>query len=335
LKRLDAEGSGIVNASMQFDSERMEPTYRFVKGRPGRSYGLQIARRMGFPEDLLDRAEGYRDDDEGRMEEILASLEQRESEAERLVQELDFERGETTRLKAELVTREKAVRQAEREAEGRARDDARKLLLEARAEVEEAIASVRQAAETQTDFDEAVRRARSKVEKAAQKQRQAPMRQRTRDASPVAAGDRVRIQASGARGTVAEVRSGRAVVEVGALRMELSLADLEIVDAPQQAASPKRDGGGWTGPDRGQARIEVDLRGMRVDEMELELLRALDQALIEDLSELRIIHGKGTGALRARATEMLKLDARVQEFRMGGPTEGGAGVTVAQFRGGT
>ena len=72
------------------------------------------------------------------MEEILASLEQREGEAERLVQELDFERGETTRLKAELVTREKAVRQAEREAEGRARDDARKLLLEARAEVEEA-----------------------------------------------------------------------------------------------------------------------------------------------------------------------------------------------------
>ena len=335
LKRLDAEGSGIVNASMQFDSERMEPTYRFVKGRPGRSYGLQIARRMGFPEDLMDRAEGYRDDDEGRMEEILASLEQRESEAERLVQELDFERGETTRLKAELVTREKAVRQAEREAEGRARDDARKLLLEARAEVEEAIASLRHAAETKTDFDEAVRRARSKVEKAAQKQRQAPMRQRTRDASPVAAGDRVRIQASGARGTVAEVRSGRAVVEVGALRMELSLADLEIVDAPQRAASPKRDGGGWTGPDRGQARIEVDLRGMRVDEMELELVRALDQALIEDLSELRIIHGKGTGALRARATEMLKLDARVQEFRMGGPTEGGAGVTVAQFRSGT
>ena len=74
---------------------------------------------------------------------------------------------------------------------------------------------------------------------------------------------------------------------------------------------------------------------MRVDEMELELVRALDQALIEDLSELRIIHGKGTGALRARATEMLKLDARVQEFRMGGPTEGGAGVTVAQFRSGT
>jgi DNA mismatch repair protein MutS2 len=77
----------------------------------------------------------------------------------------------------------------------------------------------------------------------------------------------------------------------------------------------------------------VDLRGLRVDEMDLELSRALDQAVFEDLAELRIIHGKGTGALRQRVGEVLKLDARVQSFRMGGVTEGGAGVTVAIFRG--
>ena len=80
-------------------------------------------------------------------------------------------------------------------------------------------------------------------------------------------------------------------------------------------------------------RIEVDLRGMRVDEMELELERALDQAIIEDLSQLRIIHGKGTGALRKRVGEILETDGRVKESRMGGPTEGGAGVTVAVFGG--
>src|SRR5690606_18097446 len=89
LKRLDAEGSGIVNASLHFDSERMEPTYRLVKGRPGRSYGLAIARRLGFPGAVLDRADGYRDDDEARLEETLARLERREGAGGRPVHEPD------------------------------------------------------------------------------------------------------------------------------------------------------------------------------------------------------------------------------------------------------
>jgi DNA mismatch repair protein MutS2 len=79
-------------------------------------------------------------------------------------------------------------------------------------------------------------------------------------------------------------------------------------------------------------RTEVDLRGLRVDELDAELLRALDQAVLEDLGELRIIHGKGTGALRQRVGELLQGDGRVRAFRMGTPEEGGAGVTVATFR---
>jgi DNA mismatch repair protein MutS2 len=79
-------------------------------------------------------------------------------------------------------------------------------------------------------------------------------------------------------------------------------------------------------------RTEVDLRGLRVDEMDAELLRALDQAVLEDLGELRIIHGKGTGALRQRVGELLRGDGRVTDFRMGTPEEGGAGVTVATLR---
>ena len=90
-------------------------------------------------------------------------------------------------------------------------------------------------------------------------------------------------------------------------------------------------GNAWRGTSDGEARFEVDLRGMRVDEMELALTRALDGAILEDLKELRIIHGKGTGALRKRVAELLRSDRRVADFRMGGPTEGGAGVTVASF----
>ncbi|MBM4184696.1 MAG: endonuclease MutS2, partial [Gemmatimonadetes bacterium] len=129
------------------------------------------------------------------------------------------------------------------------------------------------------------------------------------------------------------VRAGRALVETGALRMEVALDDLEREDAATAPADQEQRRGGWRGPLREAApRIELDLRGMRVDEIEAELTRALDEAMLGDLGELRIIHGKGTGALRQRVGEILAGDARVQEYRMGGVGEGGAGVTVAIFR---
>ena len=113
--------------------------------------------------------------------------------------------------------------------------------------------------------------------------------------------------------------------------MEVALDDLDADETPEPL-EPRRTRGVWRGPSTESVRIEVDLRGMRVDEVEPELTKALDEALLGDLGELRIIHGKGTGALRQRVGEILAGDARVREFRMGGPEEGGAGVTVAMFR---
>jgi DNA mismatch repair protein MutS2 len=139
----------------------------------------------------------------------------------------------------------------------------------------------------------------------------------------------VRIESTGSRARVLEVRDDRVLVESGALRIEVPVADVVPLEAsPAEVVRT----GAWRGYAAPAARTEVDLRGMRVDEMETELARALDQAIVGGLSELRIIHGKGTGALRARASELLAADARVREFRMGGVTEGGAGVTVALFR---
>ena len=373
LKRLDGEGSGVVNASLQFDAERMEPTYRLVKGRPGRSYGLAIARGLGFPAGVLDRAESYVDDDEARMEEVLERLEARETEAERLVRELDEERARTARLSEELEGREQALSESEAAHAAQAREDARKLLLDARTEVEEAVRELRRAAGSGEGFDEAVHRARSRVEHAAERARrgaeehaqEAGGRRTTRSPIEFEPGDRVRLRATGAKGRVTEVRADRAVVEAGAVKLEVSLEDLEPVEGgdggpggPGRSgggASGRRSGGptssgrgrpgdgagegsgaarggGWSGPDRGAARLEVDLRGLRVHELEIELARALDEAILEDLPELRIIHGKGTGALRKRVGEMLDTDRRVRTVRMGGPTEGGAGVTVAGFK---
>ena len=334
MKRLDTEGSGIVNASLHFDSERMEPTYRLVKGRPGRSYGLAIARRLGFPGTVLDQAEGYRDQGAAQMDDLLERLERHEREARELAEQLDHERREAERLRAEADARARSLREAERTADVRARDEARKLLLEARAEVEEAIRAVRGAAETGKPIEEVAHEARRKVEQAAGRLRATPAQKaspRARSSAPEA-GDSVHIRSVGSRGRVVEVRAGRALVETGALRLEVPHDDLEPEAAPVGEEVGRRRGG-WRGPTREAAPpIEVDLRGMRVDEIEAELNRALDEAMLGDLGELRIIHGKGTGALRQRVGEILAGDERVREFRMGGVGEGGAGVTVAIFR---
>jgi len=127
---------------------------------------------------------------------------------------------------------------------------------------------------------------------------------------------------------VVELRSGRAVVEAGSFRLEVPVSELEVVDA---APDLEVRTAAWSAPSRGEVRLEVDLRGLRVDEIEIELARALDEAILDDLADLRIIHGKGTGALRKRVMEMLDADVRVEVHRMGGPREGGAGVTVASL----
>jgi DNA mismatch repair protein MutS2 len=340
LKHLDAEGSGVVNASLQFDPDRMEPTYQLVKGRPGRSYGLAIARRLGFPSELLDRAERHISSGQANMEDLLEKLERQEKEARELVDVLAREREETSRLRAELESREAELGAREQTAEKRAREEARRVLMEAREEVEEAIRQVKSAdAEA---VEEASKSARRRVEEAARRHRAAARQRGSRATRPerrpvrLEVGQRVRVSESGATGRLAEIKGTRALVETSGLRIEMALADLVAVEeAPGRGAAS----GGRSGEVRRQAAFvgptpdpsaEVDLRGLRVDEVELELARALDAAILGDLSELRIIHGKGTGAVRERVQELLRSDRRVRDFRLGLVGEGGAGVTVAK-----
>ena len=149
-------------------------------------------------------------------------------------------------------------------------------------------------------------------------------------------GDRVRLAGSGADGKVVELRESRVVVETAGVRIQLPAADLVFVGSAldQETGGRKKEpslASSWEGPEA-EPQSECDLRGMRVVEVDVQLDRAVDQAVMGGLGEIRIIHGKGTGALRQRVTELLAKDQRVQEFRMGQPGEGGAGVTMVKFR---
>jgi DNA mismatch repair protein MutS2 len=333
LKEIAAEEPGVVNASLQFDAVELRPTYRLLKGVPGRSYGLAIARRLGLPPELLAAAESALPQGEREATQLLAELEEKDRELSNTLVELAGEQARVARLREQVESREAVLRQREREAERRARQQAVDIARNAREEVEAAIRELRAAAAGGQAVDEAARAARSRVEgqvrREAARVPAAPERRTT--GAPLQEGAHVRVTASGLLGVVVELRDDRATVEVGGLRMHVSAADLDVTDAPAAQARRKVGSAAWTAPDR-DVSPEVDLRGLRADEAVAQLTPALDAAIQADLPSLRIIHGKGTGALREVVNEILKTDGRIRTLRPGGVGEGGTGVTVAELR---
>jgi DNA mismatch repair protein MutS2 len=338
LKLLATEERGIINASLQFDAERLQPTYRLLKGIPGRSYGLAIARRLGLEPRLLEEAEATLPAGERDVAKLLLELEAKEQRFADQTDELARQLAKTQALREKLEERERELREREKDAERRARQQARDLLLKSRAEVEAAIQEVRGAADAEK-LEEAARAARRRVEEAATRQREKQPAERSRHAGQgrkrgavsLEPGVRVRIESLGRTGTVVDVRDGKAMVEAGAMRLLLPREDLTPLAAGDQQSEPRpRPSAGYLNASS-DARPEVDLRGMRPDEVDVILGRALDSAIMAGLPSFRIIHGKGTGALRAHVRKLLEIDRRVSVQRPGELFEGGTGVTVVEF----
>ena len=345
LKRLAAESVGIVNASLQFDAATLTPTYRLLKGLPGRSYGLAIARRLGVAEDVLADAEQAVPDTERQLDALLADVEARArslAERESAVGEAEAAAvTERTRLDARAqaaAEHERGVRERERSLDAKARDQARAYLLSARKTVESALGQARAAVDEAT-----AREARRMLEKAISEVKDSGQAVgRAGGPVEVEVGYRVRT-ADGMTGRVGELRDdGAVVLESGSLR--IIVQPEQIVEVLEQATRPAdrpRPTGSPLGTavsstarpaDRPTAGTEVSLRGLRADEAEAILERALDAAVLDDLPYLRVIHGKGTGALRELVQRMLQHDPRVARFGLAPANQGGSGVTVVELR---
>ena len=336
LKELATQVDGVVNASLQFDPVALAPTYRLTKGIPGRSYGISIARRLNLPSEILTRAEERIPADERRVTALLAELEAREktlSATEREAGEIAEDARERARRVAE---RERSVSEREREIERSSRREARQYLLEARAEVERTIRDLKAASEA---GEEAAREARKRVEGLANEQgqeldridRESASQPAPRREEDVSAGDFVEVDTLGGKiGRVLEIRDGEVIVAVGVMKLAVPRASLRRSSAesaaPEVAVAVRGD------LPEIHAQSEIDLRGMRVGEIDDIVMHAVDAAIRADLKTLRIIHGKGTGALRERVTEMLRKESRVTNFRLGAWNEGGAGVTVVELK---
>jgi DNA mismatch repair protein MutS2 len=343
LKDVASHTPGVVNASLQFDAATLTPTYRFLKGVPGRSYGLAIARRLGVAPDILADAEGRVPDAERRLDALLATVEERQREltaaqaaqAERAI-ELEMLEARLAAQQASQTARDAELRRREKEAERAGRQQARAFLLEARQRVEDALGAARGAA------DDAAREARRLVEEGIREQGEAlertetaertekTERSRTERDGDIEVGDRVRLVAGGA-GEVLEIRpDGKLVVAMGAMKM---VVDRE--QATRTAGQSRRDATSPSSPSSpspsASSSLDLDLRGMTGDEAEMATVAAVDAAVLAEQPFLRIIHGMGTGVVRERVRRVVAADRRVTRYGFAPRNQGGTGVTIVEF----
>jgi DNA mismatch repair protein MutS2 len=339
----------------------LTPTYRFVKGVPGRSYGLAIARRLGIATEVLADAEARVPDAERNLDALLAAVEERGREVRETQAQLDQRGAELESLGARLAiqeesqrAREAELKRLEKDAERAGRRQAKQYLMDARRRVEEALGAARAAGdeaaarEARRMVEEGIREQGEQLEEAGQRSLPRAQRgdggaaEREAGGAPIEVKSRVRLP-SGGTGEVLEVRAdGTAVVAAGAMKI--------VLDASRLTALPPRDRGARK--DRGTsaaaaapsaggplaalgagsaAPVELDLRGLTGDEAEQATIAAVDAAVLAEQPFLRIIHGMGTGVVRDRVRRVVSGDRRVTRFEFAPRNQGGTGVTIVEF----
>lgn len=336
LKAYAYNRRGVINASMEFDVATLSPTYRLLVGVPGRSNAFAIAERLGLPQPIIDHARGEVSEDDMRVENMIASLEE------------DRLSAESERSSAEALRRQLEEQRAKHEAEmerfeeqrdkllRKAQEEAREAVRKARGEAEQIIADLRKLAmeEGASVKEHKLIEARRRLDEAAPELHK-PKAPAGRGNKPVriTPGDEVRVYSLNQKGSVIELSGSEALVQLGIMRMKVSLDDLELLKSneaqakqqqPKQAASLKRT--------RDEsAAMELDLRGASLDEALIEADRFLDEAFLAGFGSVHLIHGKGTGVLRTGIQEFLRRHKHVKSYRLGQYGEGGTGVTVAEL----
>ena len=324
------------NASVEFDAERLAPTFRLVYDRPGQSYALAIGARLGLPERLIARAETHRSAQRRQLEALLARLEARDrQEAERTAAS-ERRETESAALLARAERELEAARRQAAEVAGRAKQEATRMLAEVRRSVNAEWDRLKRDERTR----EGLEASRRRLAETARSVGGAPEPPEA-GARPAAAGDRVEVPHLGLKGDVLVVDGGTATIRAGAVTVKVPVQALRITPhptlSPEGRETPTRSasvsyplpGRGRGKGEGGEVSSELRLIGRTTDEARDALEKYLDDAFLAGLGAVRIIHGKGTGALRRAVEELLASHPLVASHRTGEPHEGGAGATVA------
>ena len=338
---------GVVNASVEFDLETLQPTFHLTIGLPGRSNALAIAQRLGMPDSIIATARSDLDPTDLRAEDLLDEIHRQREHSRQARAATEEARQEAEGLRAELSERLERLEDERRGVLEKARAEAETRVHELQEQVESvqrALARARQPLDAMQTISEQV----EVLEEAADQpvERRAPKIRGELASRPLRLGDRVRLRTLNTQGVLTSMGEEEAEVQVGMLRVRARLSEIESLDGSPEPEPPAPAGRrkksteppapGTSSPHTivlpASPGMELDLRGQRADEALDALDRYLDAAYLAGLPFVRIIHGKGTGKLRQSVREVLGQHPHVRSFEPGGEKEGGDGVTVAKLQ---
>ncbi|MEN0005673.1 MAG: Smr/MutS family protein, partial [Bacteroidota bacterium] len=335
LKIFAFKSKGIVNGSMRFDRKSLNPTYEFNVGRPGSSYAFEIAEKSGLQGHVLQYAQKRTGENQKAVDQLLMELQRERQELEeKMKQMLEKERKlerlvktydqmhlelDVRRKKMKLENKENALQQVAKDNK-----ELEKLIREIREEqnLEKAKELAAAAKEQRKTLVENVQELREEVYYQPKKT--------IIEERPIVEGDYVKLKSGGATGVVESIDRKRAIVLMGEMRMTIKLRDLQLAKAPLDIRS-KRSVTADTLGVQADFKTRIDIRGMRYDEAMLLVEEFVDQALIKNATNLRIVHGKGTGVLRKAVKRKLREYNVGMKVRHPHAEDGGDGVTIVEL----
>ena len=332
---------GVENASCEFDVETLRPTYHLLIGIPGKSNAFAIAGKLGLPNFIIEDAKTRLTEQDESFEDILTDLETSRRTIEKEQETIASYKREIERLKQETQKKQEKLEEQRDRILREANEKAHAILAEAKETADETMRNFHKFGKANISAAE-MERERERIRKKMESTRSGRMKEPAQPKkeykpSDVKVGESVKVLSMNINGTVASLpdNKGNLTVQMGILRSQVNISDLEIIDeTPAYLKKTTRAGG------KGKIKMskslsvstEINLLGKTVDEAVAELDKYLDDASLAHLSSVRIVHGKGTGALRKGIHQYLRRQKHVRSFRLGEFGEGDAGVTIAELK---
>lgn len=332
---------GVENASCEFDVETLRPTYHLLIGIPGKSNAFAIAGKLGLPNFIIEDAKTRLTEQDESFEDILTDLETSRRTIEKEQETIASYKREIERLKQETQKKQEKLEEQRDRILREANEKAHAILAEAKETADETMRNFHKFGKANISAAE-MERERERIRKKMESTRIGMMKEPAKPKkeykpSDFKLGESVKVLSMNINGTVASLpdNKGNLTVQMGILRSQVNISDLEIIDeTPAYLKKTTRAGG------KGKIKMskslsvstEINLLGKTVDEAVAELDKYLDDASLAHLSSVRIVHGKGTGALRKGIHQYLRRQKHVRSFRLGEFGEGDAGVTIAELK---
>lgn len=341
LKVFALSTPGVENACCEFDLETLRPTYRLLIGIPGKSNAFAIAGKLGLPDYIIQEAKTHLTEQDESFEDLLTDLETSKRTIQKEQEEIAAYKRELERLKTETKQKQEKLEEQKERILREANEKAHAILVDAKETADETMRNFRKfgkenisVAEMEKER-ERLRKKMNSTRSGMKRETQKPHKQHK--PSDFKLGESVKVLSMNLNGTVTSLpdSKGNVTVQMGILRSQVPISDLEIIEeAPSYSAKKMHQ------TSKGKMKMgkslsvspEINLLGKTVDEAVAELDKYLDDAYLAHLSSVRVVHGKGTGALRAGIHTYLRRQKHVKSFRLGAFGEGDAGVTIVELK---